>query len=121
MKKLHKHIVMSNTYQQTSDDNPRYSIKDPDNIYYYKMDRRRLDFESFRDGLLHVSGKLDYTMGGKPLALTGTTNYRRTVYGMVSRGNLNEMFKTFDFPDPNSTAGQRFTSYGLTAGFFIDE
>ena len=110
MKKLHKHIVMSNTYQQTSDDNPRYSIKDPDNIYYYKMDRRRLDFESFRDGLLHVSGKLDLTMGGKPLALTGTTNYRRTVYGMVDRGNLNEMFKTFDFPDPNSTAGQRFTS-----------
>ena len=110
MKKLHKHIVMSNTYQQTSDDNPRYSIKDPDNIYYYKMDRRRLDFESFRDGLLHVSGKLDYTMGGKPLALTGTTNYRRTVYGMVDRRNLNEMFKTFDFPDPNSTAGQRFTS-----------
>ena len=34
LKTLHKHIVMSNTYQQTSDDNPRYSVKDPDNLYY---------------------------------------------------------------------------------------
>ena len=80
MKKLHKHILMSNTYQQTSDDNPRYSVKDPDNIYYYKMDRRRLDLEAFRDGLLSVSGKLDPQMGGKPLKLTGGgSNYRRTI------------------------------------------
>ena len=111
LKKLHKHIVTSNTYQQTSDDNPRYSVKDPDNLYYYKMNRRRLDFEAFRDGLLHVSGKLDMTMGGKPLPLTGgDINYRRTVYALVDRRDLNEMFKTFDFPNPDSTSGQRFTS-----------
>ena len=80
---------MSNTYQQTSDDNPRYSVKDPDNLYYYKMDRRRLDFEAFRDGLLHVAGRLDFKMGGKPLRLTGgEANYRRTVYALVDRRNL---------------------------------
>ena len=111
MKKLHKHILMSNTYQQTSDNNPRYGIKDPDNIYYYKMNRRRLDLESFRDGLLSVSGKLDPQMGGKPLRLTGGgPNYRRTIYGLVDRRNLDEMFKTFDFANPDSTFGQRFTS-----------
>ena len=111
LKTLHKHIVMSNTYQQTSDDNPRYSVKDPDNLYYYKMDRRRLDFEAFRDGLLHVAGRLDFKMGGKPIRLTGgEANYRRTVYALVDRRNLDEMFKTFDFPSPDSTAGQRFAS-----------
>ncbi len=111
MKALHKHILMSNTYQQTSDDNPRYSVKDPDNIHYYKMNRRRMDFESFRDGLLQVSGKLDLTMGGKPLRLTGgDSNYRRSVYALIDRRDLDEMLKTFDFANPNSTAGQRFTS-----------
>ena len=111
LKKLHKHIVTSNTYQQTSDDNPRYSIKDPDNLYYYKMNRRRLDFEAFRDGLLNVSGRLNLQMGGKPVSLTGGgTNYRRTVYALVDRRNLDEMFKTFDFPTPDSTAGKRFAS-----------
>ncbi len=110
MKKLHKHILMSNTYQQTSDDNPRYSVKDPDNIHYYKMDRRRMDFESFRDGLLQVSGKLDLAMGGKPLRLTGDTNYRRSVYALVDRRDLDEMFKTFDFASPDATVGQRFVS-----------
>jgi len=120
MKKLHKHIVTSNTYQQTSDDNPRYSVKDPDNLYYYKMSRRRLDFEAFRDGLLHVSGKLDMKMGGKPLPLTGgDSNYRRTVYALVDRRNLNEMFKTFDFPNPDSTAGQRFTSTVTQQALFM--
>ena len=111
MKKLHKHILLSNTYQQTSDDNPRYGVKDPDNIYYYKMDRRRLDLESFRDGLLRVSGQLDFAMGGRPVRLTGgETNYRRTVYALIDRRNLDEMFKTFDFANPNSTAGRRFNS-----------
>ncbi len=111
MKKLHKHILMSKTYQQTSDDNPRYGIKDPDNVFYHKMNRRRLDLEAFRDGLLSVSGKLDSQMGGKPVKLTGGgTNYRRTIYGLVDRRNLDEMFKTFDFANPQSTFGQRFTS-----------
>jgi hypothetical protein len=40
----------------------------------------------------------------------GLPNYRRTVYALVDRNNLDEIFKTFDFPNPNSTAGQRFIS-----------
>ena len=107
MKTLHKHILMSNTYQQTSEDIPRYRVVDPENTYYYKMNRRRLDLESFRDGLLQVSGVLDLTMGGRSVPFP---NNRRTVYALVDRGNLDEMFKTFDFPNPNSTAGQRFIS-----------
>ena len=126
MKALHKHILMSNTYQQTSDDNPRYSVKDPDNIYYYKMNRRRLDFEPFRDGLLQVSGVLDLTMEGPPVPLsTGgksyrrKPNYRRTVYALVDRRNLDDMFNAFDFPNPNSTAGQRSISTTSQQALFM--
>jgi hypothetical protein len=120
MKTLHKHILMSNTYQQTSDDNPRYSIKDPNNIYYYKMDRRRLDFEAFRDGMLTVAGKTDLSMGGKPLRLTGgAPNYRRTVYAFIDRRNLDDVFKTFDFANPDKTSGQRFTSTVAQQALFM--
>ncbi len=108
MKKLHKLILMSNTYQQASDDNPRYSRKDPENTFLSKMSRRRLNFESFRDGLLHISGKLDMTMGGRPVKLTSDTlTYRRTLYGYIDRRNLDDIFKTFDFANPDATAGQR--------------
>ena len=120
MKKLHKHILMTNTYQQTSDDNPRYSIKDPNNIYYYKMDRRRLDFEAFRDGMLTVAGTSDLSMGGKPLRLTGgAPNYRRTIYALIDRRNLDDVFKTFDFANPDKTAGQRFTSTVAQQALFM--
>ncbi len=108
MKKMHKLVLMSNTYQQGSDDNPRYSRKDPDNIFLTKVNRRRLNFESFRDGLIHVSGKLDLMMGGRPVKLTGDTlNYRRTLYGYIDRRNLDDIFKTFDFANPDATTGQR--------------
>ena len=108
MKKLHRLILKSNTYQQSSDDNPRYSRKDSDNMYLFKMPRRRLGFEAFRDGLLSVSGRIDTTMGGRPIKLTGdSTNYRRTIYGYIDRRNLDDIFKTFDFANPDSTAGQR--------------
>jgi len=108
MKKLHRLILTSNTYQQASDDRPKYTRKDPDNMYLFKMPRRRLGFEAFRDGLLSISGRIDTTMGGRPIKLTGdSTNYRRTIYGYIDRRNLDDIFKTFDFANPDATAGQR--------------
>ena len=72
------------------------------------MPRRRLGFEAFRDGLLSISGRIDTTMGGRPIKLTGdSTNYRRTIYGYIDRRNLDDIFKTFDFANPDATAGQR--------------
>ncbi|MBR90512.1 MAG: hypothetical protein CMO66_04465 [Verrucomicrobiales bacterium] len=108
MKKLHRLILTSNTYQQSSDDNPRYSRKDPDNMFLFKTSRRRLGFEAFRDGLLSVSGRIDTTMGGRPIKLSGESpNYRRTIYGYIDRRNLDDIFTTFDFANPDATAGAR--------------
>src|SRR5439155_963420 len=51
LKKLHRLILLSNTYQQNNDGETRYAQIDPDNRLLWKMNRRRLDFEELRDSL----------------------------------------------------------------------
>jgi mono/diheme cytochrome c family protein len=109
LKKLHRAIMLSSTYQQSSSDNPAQAKVDPGNDLYWRMNRRRLDFEAMRDTLLTVSARLDETMGGHPVDIT-TEPYptRRTVYAMVERQNLPGIFRTFDFASPDTTSPQRF-------------
>jgi hypothetical protein len=71
------------------------------------MNRRRLEIEPWRDGMLAVSGELDETLGGPSKQLTDAGNKRRTVYGFISRHRLDELLRLFDFPDPNITAASR--------------
>ncbi|MBI5757415.1 MAG: DUF1553 domain-containing protein [Planctomycetales bacterium] len=140
IKKLHKAIVLSATYQQASDSNPpspsgrgaggegrvsgdarspltplpegegdreAFMQRDPDNRWLSRFPRRRLDFESTRDALLAVSGSLDRAVGGPPVDITGGFMPRRTVYGYLDRMNLPSLFRTFDFPSPESSSPQR--------------
>ena len=119
VKKLHKLVMTSATYMQGSDDRAKPMLNDPANLYVWKMNRRRLDFEGFRDSLLTVSGKLDPKLGGPPVRITPEGGnpmqykddpYRRTIYGYIDRGNLSSIFRTFDFANPDATTGQRFNS-----------
>src|SRR5205823_13575561 len=74
----------------------------------WRLTRRRPDFGSTRGALLAVSGRLDRTLGGPPMAsLTAPAGTRRTLYGLVDRLNLPGLFRTFDFPDPNATSPRR--------------
>lgn len=109
VKKLHRQILLSNTYQQASQgDNKNYS-KDPENRLLWRMNRQRLDFEALRDSLLAVSGKLDPAMGGKSVDITTRPyTYRRTVYAFIERQNLPGIFRTFDFASPDSSTPVRF-------------
>ena len=111
LKKLHRRIMLSAVYQQTSDFNPAAYKADPDNSLLWRMNRRRLDFESMRDSLLSVSGKLDRTIGGRPVDITGDSAVaRRTVYGFIDRQNLPGMFRSFDFASPDTHSPLRFTT-----------
>ena len=67
IKWLHREIVLSATYGQTSDDRAECSKIDPENVWLWRMNRRRLDFETTRDNLLAVSGRLDRALGGPPI------------------------------------------------------
>jgi hypothetical protein len=60
--------------------------------------------------MLAVTGRLDGTIGGPSLDLASAENRRRTLYGAISRHELNDLLRLFDFPDPNVTAEQRPTT-----------
>lgn len=109
IKKLHKLILMSQSYQLASAENARSRGADPENRLLWRANRRRLDFEAMRDSLLHVAGNLDLTMGGRPVDIT-TAPYskRRTIYGFIDRQNLPGVFRTFDLASPDSSTAQRY-------------
>ncbi len=108
LKKLHRTIMLSATYQQTSDERADAMKADPDNRLVWRMNRRRLDFEALRDSLLACSGQLDTAMGGHGQELADSR--RRTVYGFIDRQNLPGIFHTFDFATPDASSPQRFVT-----------
>jgi hypothetical protein len=108
IKKLHRRIVLSATYQQRSDDRPECRKVDPGNLRLWRMERKRLDFEATRDALLFAAGRLDRTVGGPPVHdMLSPAARRRTVYGFLDRLNVPGLFRTFDFPSPDSSNPQR--------------
>jgi hypothetical protein len=111
MKRLHRLILLSSVYRQSTRDNPEYRKTDPLNLLLWRQNRRRLDLEAMRDSILAVSGTLDPAMGGRAVEIT-TAPYstRRTVYGYVDRLNLPNLFKTFDFAVPDMHSPQRFVT-----------
>ncbi len=111
MKKLHRLIMLSSTYQQGSEENFKNAKIDPANQMFWRMNRRRLDFEAMRDTLLMVSGKIDLNIGGRPEDITVEPfTPRRTVYGLIERQNLPGLFRTFDFASPDATSPGRFAT-----------
>ena len=106
LKWLHREIVLSATYRQSS--TPTDDSADPDNRLLGRMPRRRLGVEGWRDAVLAAAGRLDTaTVGGPSIDPLDPTGRRRTVYSRVSRLDLNRLLALFDFPDPNVTAERR--------------
>jgi hypothetical protein len=64
MKKLNRLIVLSNTYQQSSENQEKAATADPDNKLLWRYARRRMEAEAIRDSMLEVSGLLNPKMGG---------------------------------------------------------
>jgi cytochrome c553 len=110
VKKLHRLIMLSAAYQQSSDTRPEADKADPENRLLTHQNRQRLDFEAMRDSLLSVAGALDPKMGGQPIDLAKSTAKRRTIYGFIDRQNLPGIFRTFDFASPDTTSAQRFVT-----------
>lgn len=107
LKALHREIMLSATYQLSCDNDEHNFTIDGDNRFLWRMSRQRLDIESWRDAMLAVSGKLDLQIGGPSTDLAAQGNYRRTVYGKVSRLDLNGTLRMFDFPEANLTCEKR--------------
>ena len=111
MKKLHRLILLSSTYRQSSVDNAEARKVDPENQWLWRMNRRRLDVESLRDSMLMAAGRLDLTAGGAPYSLTAQPSVpRRTVYGFVERGRIPGLLSVFDFASPDTHAPLRYNT-----------
>ena len=109
LKALHRLILSSATYQQSSDVSPATLKADPENRLLSRMNRQRLDFEAMRDTLLALAGKLDPTVGGLPVDIVSEPfSTRRTLYGLIDRQNLPAVFRTFDFANPDTSNQGRF-------------
>jgi hypothetical protein len=127
LKKLHRLILLSNTYQQASFDRPEAHKTDADNRLLWRANRRRLDLEAMRDTLLSVSGRLDLTPYGRPVDVANDPlNRRRTLYGLVDRQSLPTLFRTFDFASPDQSAERRTRTtvpqqalFGMNSPFVI--
>ncbi|MEM7234096.1 MAG: DUF1553 domain-containing protein [Planctomycetota bacterium] len=105
-KDLHREILYSSTYRQSSGRaTPTVAVsKDPDNRLLWKMRPRRLDAEILRDAMLFVSGDLDRRRGGPSSKHSGL---RRSVYLEVRRNKRQEMLAAFDAPDHFSSCSRR--------------
>jgi hypothetical protein len=130
LKELNKLIVTSATYQQDSKLSEDAMASDPTNQWLWRFNVQRLDFEQVRDTLLAISDSLDASStGGRPFVLNGgaassatpekkryatldpsvlpANANRRTVYAMIDRSNLPDIFTTFDFANPEISTGER--------------
>ncbi len=108
VKQLIRRIVLSNTYRQASDDRANCRAADPENRLVWRMNRRRLDFETVRDSLLVAAGRLDRTVGGQSVKLTDQpAPTRRTLYAFIDRQNLPGVMRAFDFANPDQHAPKR--------------
>ncbi|MGD1073111.1 MAG: PSD1 and planctomycete cytochrome C domain-containing protein [Bryobacteraceae bacterium] len=107
LKWLHREIMLSAAYRQSSHPRPEGLAADAINSLLWRMNPRRLDVEAYRDNLLEASGDLDETKPELSFDLNAPDNHLRTVYGRVSRGQLNTILALYDFPDPTMTAPQR--------------
>lgn len=107
LKWLQREIVLSATYRQASTIDASKQEIDPSNSLLWRMNRRRLGVEPWRDALLAVAGQLESQVGGKSIKPQDPNERRRTMYSYISRLELDSMLAMFDFPDPNAHSPTR--------------
>jgi len=125
IKSLAREIVLSATYRQSS--RVETSQVDAGNELLWRMNRRRLSIEQWRDAVLFVAGDLDPAVG-ESLDLDDPGNHRRTVYARISRLKLNDLLMQFDYPDANIHAEKRSVTttpmqklFMLNSSFMIEQ
>lgn len=134
LKKLHRQIMLSQTYQLSSlDPSEDNQSKDPNNLYLWKHSRQRLDAEAIRDSILFASGQLNLAQpGAHPLAPWYKTRYNlnnpfhheyahnhRSVYLITQRIFRHSLLGLFDSPDTNSSTSERTSTNVPAQALFL--
>ena len=128
LKRLHRMILLSNTYQMSSDAEPKALAQDPRNDLFWRQNVRRLSAEQLRDAVLAVTGQLNEQQFGESMYPTLSAEVlasqsqpgkgwersspadqaRRSIYIHVKRSLTVPMLSAFDFPDTDTTCEARF-------------
>ncbi|MEQ1828514.1 MAG: PSD1 and planctomycete cytochrome C domain-containing protein [Pirellula sp.] len=133
VKHLVREIVLSQTFQLSSQYEPSNHAVDPENRFLWRAHRRKMDPESFRDGLLSTADNLDVSwvnstvsyLGDQATAVGQNKVRRRTdfacrsVYLPVIRNDLPELFDILDFANPHTTTGMRPNTTVPAQGLFM--
>ncbi len=126
IKKMHRLMLLSNTYKMSSRTNEKADLADPTNRLLNHFPVRRLEAEAIRDAVLAVSGRLDKKLYG-PSVMPALTTFmvgrgrpnksgpldgdgRRSIYMGIRRNFMPPMFMAFDYPVPFTTIGRRTVS-----------
>lgn len=125
MKSLHRTIMLSKTYQLSTDGDAHNSLVDSGNMWYWRFDRHRLDAESLRDTILMLGGSLDLNRPGphpfpEPSKWRFTAHHQfnhvsypsdhRSVYLMVQRLHAHPYLSLFNGADPSLSTPVRDNS-----------
>ena len=126
IKSLIREIMFSQTYQMDSENDLDKIKIDPENIFLWKQNSRRLDAESIRDTILYVGDNLQASEGGPSIKPGTKTEYgyafkssTRSIYNPVFRNTLPEIMQVFDFADPNMVTGKRTNSSVPTQALYM--
>ena len=124
LKALHRLILTSETWRQSSASRPEALAIDSGNSLLWRFAPRRIEAEVLRDSILQVAGVLNTRRGGPgyedvreqhfnagryyhPIEVAGEKFNRRTIYRFSPRGARDALLDTFDCPDPSSTSPRR--------------
>ncbi len=126
IKRTIRNIVLSRTYQMSSQARPEALEADPKNQLWHYRPPKRLEGEAIRDAILMLSGQIDFTPFGEPVPIHLTTFMdgrgrpaksgpldgagRRSIYVAVRRNFLSPFMLAFDTPSPFSSMGRRNVS-----------
>lgn len=117
IRKLHRMLLLTAAYRQSSRAPAETVRKDPDNRLFGRMNRRRLEAEELRDSLLAAAGELDETRGGKPVR--DFMSPRRTLYLMTIRSDRSGFGPLFDVADPTGIVDRRTASTVAPQALFL--
>jgi hypothetical protein len=105
LKAMHRLMLLSSAYRQSSRVPPKVAQSDPENRWFARQSRRRLEAEAVRDSLLFVAGTLDSSRGGK--AINDANTKRRALYLMAIRSGDDPFRAVFDGADPSVCVEKR--------------
>ena len=108
LKPLHRMILQSRAWQQSTQRSPEKEAADPSNALFMRRAPQRLEGEAIRDSMLAVSGLLDETMFGP--GTRDENSRRRSIYFTIKRSLLIGSMVAFDLPEPLVSQGTRPTT-----------